>query len=91
MSIPDIIPISELRQDAAGVIRRMKAERRPVVITQHGRASAVLVSAEEFNRSEREREILRSLAIGEAEIAQGQGSDLAAVFEKARQVMGDRT
>ncbi len=89
-AVPEIIPISELRQDAAGIIKKLKASREPVFITQHGRASAVLVSAEEYRRSQREVDILRSLATGEREIAEGQGSDLTLVFEKARRLMGER-
>ncbi|MDZ4179733.1 MAG: type II toxin-antitoxin system prevent-host-death family antitoxin, partial [Coriobacteriia bacterium] len=38
-SLPAIIPISDLRQDAAGIIRRVAASDEPVVITQRGRAS----------------------------------------------------
>jgi prevent-host-death family protein len=42
--LPSIVPISDLRQDAAGIIKRVVATDEPVVITQRGRASAVLVS-----------------------------------------------
>ena len=89
-TVPDIIPISELRQDAAGIIKKMKMTRRPVFITQHGRASAVLVSAEEYRRYQREFEILRSLANGEREIAEGKGSEIDTVFAKARDLLGER-
>jgi|WetSurMetagenome_2_1015567.scaffolds.fasta_scaffold11695_6 prevent-host-death family protein len=40
-----IIPTSELRQDASGIVKRAASSGDPVFITQHGRASAVLVSA----------------------------------------------
>ena len=40
-SIPNIIPISDLRQDAAAVIKSANTQDEPVVITQRGRASAV--------------------------------------------------
>jgi prevent-host-death family protein len=89
-SVPDIIPISELRKNAAGIIKKMKSARQPVVITQHGRASAVLVSAEDYRQSQRESEILRSLANGEREIAEGKGSDLESVFAKVRELLGSR-
>lgn len=89
-TVPDIIPISELRQDAAGIIKKMKAARRPVFITQHGRASAVLMSADEYRQSQREFELLRSLANGEREIAEGKGSDLDTVFSNVRDMLGAR-
>ncbi len=39
-ALPEIIPISDLRQDTAGVIKRVTASKEPVVITQRGRVSA---------------------------------------------------
>ena len=43
-TVPDIVPISDLRQDASGVIKRAAASQQPVFITQRGRAAAVMVS-----------------------------------------------
>jgi prevent-host-death family protein len=83
-AMPNIIPISDLRQDTAGVIKRAAASDQPVFITQRGRASAVLVSSTAYERTQRELEILRMLARGEAEIAAGVGHDLDAVMDEAR-------
>ena len=60
--VPSIVPISDLREDAANILSRMKNSHEPVVITQRGRAAAVMVSIEEYERSTHEREILRLLA-----------------------------
>jgi len=86
-SLPAIIPISDLRQDAAGVIRRVTATDQPVVITQRGRASAVLVSAEAYERTQHENEILRILARGGAEITAGRGRDADDVMAEARALL----
>ncbi len=43
-AMPNIVPISELRQDASAIVKRASASGDPVFITQHGRASAVLVA-----------------------------------------------
>ena len=86
-ALPEIIPISDLRQDTAGVIRRVTASKEPVVITQRGRASAVLVSAETYERTQHENEILRILAKGDAEIAAGLGRDAADVMAEARSLL----
>ncbi|MDO9099770.1 MAG: type II toxin-antitoxin system Phd/YefM family antitoxin [Actinomycetota bacterium] len=83
-AMPNIIPISDLRQDTAGVIKRAAASDEPVFITQRGRASAVLVSSNAYQRTQRELEILHLLARGEAEIAAGVGYDLDEVMEEAR-------
>jgi prevent-host-death family protein len=72
-AMPAIVPISELRQDASSIIKQASASGDPVFITQHGRASAVLVSAGAYERTQRELEILRILAQGEVDIAAGNG------------------
>lgn len=81
--IPDIMPVTDLRQDAAAALKRVRASKEPLVITQRGRAAAVILSVEAYERGEHERHLLRLLARGEKEIAAGQGYDLDEVLEEA--------
>jgi len=81
--IPNIIPITDLRQDATAMVKRMTASGEPLVITQRGRAAAVMVSMEAYEHSQHELEILRLLARGEKEIEAGKGYDLDAVLAEA--------
>src|SRR5271167_3247939 len=48
---PSIIPVSDLRQDAARVLKKTRTSDEPVFITQRGRATAVLMSIDAFERS----------------------------------------
>jgi prevent-host-death family protein len=86
--VPNIIPVTDLRQDAAAALKRCKASRQPMVITQRGRAAAVLLSMEEYERGEHERQLLRLIARGEQEIAAGKGFDLDAVLADADEILG---
>ena len=88
-AIPSIIPISELRQDTAGVIKKMKATQEPVFITQRGRATAVLVSAQSYERTQYELGLLKALARGEAEAAAGKGVDLETVFKEVDAMLAE--
>lgn len=81
--VPNIIPVTDLRQDAARVLRRVRDSKEPVFITQRGRAAAVMLSTEAYERAEHDRELLRLLACGEKEIAAGKGYDLDAVLAEA--------
>jgi prevent-host-death family protein len=81
--IPTIIPVSDLRQDAARVLSDVKKSSEPVFITQRGRATAVLMSLDAFERSEAERELLLLLARGEKEITAGVGHTLDQVLAEA--------
>ena len=87
--VPDMIPVTDLRQDAAAALRRVRASKKPLVITQRGRAAAVMLSVQAYERSEHERQILRLLARGEREIARGKGHDLYAVLAEADDLLSE--
>ena len=87
--IPDIVPVSDFRQDAAAVLKRLRSGSGPLVVTQRGRAVAVMQSIEAYEKLERERELLRLLAAGEREIAAGEGYTLAAVMKEADALLRD--
>ncbi len=85
--VPEIVPVSDLRQDAAAVLKRLRESNDPVVVTQRGRAAAVLLSIEEYERKERDFEILSLLARGEKEIESDQGVDLDDVMAEASELL----
>ena len=89
--IPDIVPVTDLRQGAAAVLARLRKSSQPVVITQRGRAAAVMMSAESYERAESERQILKLLARGEREIAKGKGYDLDSVLKDADEVLAEQS
>lgn len=90
-AMPNIVPISDLRQDAAGVIKRASASNEPVFITQRGRAAAVVVSTQAYERTQHELALLRLLARGEAEIEAGVGHDLEDVLSEARALLAQES
>jgi prevent-host-death family protein len=87
--VPSIIPVSDLRQDAARVLKKTRTSDEPVFITQRGRATAVLMSIDAFERSASERELLLRLARGEKEIASGIGHDLDSVLAEADKLLAE--
>lgn len=87
--VPDMLPVTDLRQDAAGALKRLRASKQPLVITQRGRAAAVMLSIEAYERAEHERRLLKLLARGEREIAAGKGYDLRAVLADADALLSE--
>ena len=85
--VPDIVPVSDLRQGAADVLGRVRKTREPVIITQRGRAAAVMISMESYQQTELEREILKRIARGEQEAQAGKGHDLADVMADADELL----
>ena len=87
--VPAIVPVSDLRQDAARVLKNVKSSKEPLFITQRGRATAVLMSLDAYERGESERELLLLLARGEKEIAAGIGHSLDAVLAEADALLSE--
>ena len=81
--LSNIIPISDLRQDASNLLKKLKKSREPLIITQRGRATAVMIGVDAYEESEHEKELLRLLAKGEKEIEIGRGYDLDTVLAEA--------
>jgi len=81
--LSNIIPVSDLRQDAAKLLNRLRKSKEPLIITQRGRASAVIIGVDAYEEMEHEKELLRLLARGEREIEAGQGYDLDTVLAEA--------
>ncbi len=79
----NIIPVSDLRQDAAKVLKQLRNNKEPLIITQRGRATAVIIGVEAYEKSEHEKELLRLLAKGDREIEIGEGYDLDTVLAEA--------
>jgi len=81
--LANIIPVSDLRQNAANLLKKLNENNEPLIITQRGRAAAVLIGVEAYEKSEHEKELLRLLAKGDREVELGEGYDLNTVFAEA--------
>jgi len=88
-AVPSIIPVSELRQNTAGVIKKMKTTQEPVFITQRGRATAVLVTAAAYEKTQYELGLLKALAKGQAEVKAGFGVPLEVVLNEMDAILNE--
>lgn len=60
-----IIPITDLQRQAGQVLNSLSDSDEPVIVTQRGRASAVLISAERYAQIEEDLERLDELELAE--------------------------
>jgi prevent-host-death family protein len=79
----NILPVSDLRKDAAKVLKKLRDNKEPIIITQRGRAAAVIIGVEAYEKSEHDKVLLRLLARGDKEIEIGEGYDLDSVLAEA--------
>ena len=50
VSLLDVRPVSDLRQNMAEIMESIDNEKRPVILTKHGRGKYVLLSIENYNQ-----------------------------------------
>lgn len=81
------VSVTELGENPERVVRRVRGSKQPLMVTERGRAQAVLLGVEAFERNERERQILRELARGEREIASGRGFSLEKMLADADEIL----
>jgi prevent-host-death family protein len=88
-----IEPVTTLKTKSAELIRRAKETGQPIIITQNGKATAVLVDVEIFERQREALFLLRYLAAGEEEIRKGKGvphqKALRRFEKKLKELRGD--
>ena len=67
----DIEPLSEFRRKSADFVKRLKKEKNPIVLTQHGKSAAVLLDVTEYERISRKMELLEDLLEAKQQVEQG--------------------
>jgi prevent-host-death family protein len=79
-----IKPISYLKANAAEVLQELTAQRQPLIITQNGEAKAVIQDVASFEETQETLALLKILALGNSQVAQGKVKSLADVVKKLR-------
>lgn len=69
----DIKPLSEFRANVTSFIDEMKRNKRPLVITQHGKSSAVMLGVAEYEEMLEKLELLSDIQVAENQLRAGDG------------------
>jgi PHD/YefM family antitoxin component YafN of YafNO toxin-antitoxin module len=80
--LPDTCSVTDFRDNIADHLRDLRRSSRPRMITQNGKAAAVVLSPEQFEGYAAAREFMETVrAVEESrrELARGGGSEWAAV------------
>ncbi len=80
----DIRPVTEFRANTSAVLDQIRTTKRPVILTQHGHSSAVLLDVATYEELLDEVYLLRSIRRGEEELAGGEVVDHDEVELRAR-------
>ena len=84
--MPNIRPISDLRNNANEISEFCRREREPVYITKNGTGDMVIMSIEEYEKQQMLLALYGRLGEAEAEVAHGeQGEDFFLFAKKLRE------
>lgn len=75
-----IKPISYLKSHAAQIVKELGESRQPLVITQNGEATMVVIDVKSYEERENTLAMLKLLALGNGQIEQGRFRDAEDVF-----------
>lgn len=87
----NIVPIGEFKAHAAKMLLIVRDGDEPVVITQNGRATAVLISPAEYDRLTYREFVRRKIETGLAESEAGLGTDDADLDDWFASLTGETT
>lgn len=79
-----IKPISYLKANAAEVLQQLREERKPLVITQNGEATAVIQDVATYEQTQETLALLKILALGNQQVEQRKTKPLADVVKRLR-------
>lgn len=80
----DIRSLSDFRANAASYIERVKSKRRPLILTQHGKSSAVLMDVEDYQNLLDKIQLLEELSTARKELDKGEGISQDDFFKELR-------
>jgi prevent-host-death family protein len=79
-----IKPISYLKANAAEVLRELTELREPLVITQNGKATAVIQDVASFEETQETLALLKILALGNRQVEAGKTVAAGDVIRRLR-------
>ena len=80
-----IRPISYLKANAADIFRRLTERREPLVITQNGKAKAVIQDVASYEETQETMALLKILALGNRQIDEGKTMAASDIFRRIRE------
>ena len=77
-------PISYVKANAADLIRELKENGEPLVITQNGEATAVMQDVASYEATQETLALLKILALGRRQVEQGRTVSADEAFRRLR-------
>ena len=64
LDIKNIRPLTDFRNNMKEYISELKTNKKPIILTQHGKGTAVLLDAEKYQELQDQIDFMRKVALG---------------------------
>jgi len=75
----DVVPLGDMKVNPGKIVRRIDESGRPALLTSHGRGVAVVQALSDYEAAQDEREFMRAVVAGLADIDAGRVVPMAEV------------
>jgi prevent-host-death family protein len=75
----DVVSLGDMKVNPGKIVRRVDETGRPVLLTSHGRGVAVVQALSDYEAAQEEREFMRAIVAGLADVDAGRVVPLADV------------
>lgn len=82
--VESVISLSAFKSDASRLLREMQEHAEPLVLTQNGKATAIVEDYEEYRRRQQGLLMLKLVVQGESDVQQGKLTTQDAIFSALR-------
>jgi prevent-host-death family protein len=79
-----IQPLSHLKANAAEILQKLARDQQPLVITQNGKAAAVLQDLASYEQTQETMALLKILALGNTQVESGRVKPLVKAIAQVR-------
>jgi prevent-host-death family protein len=77
-----IEPLSAFRNKSADFVKRLKKDKQPIILTQHGKSAAVLMDVSEYERFITKMQMLEDLLEAKQQVEQGKTYSMSEAKER---------
>ena len=91
MASPKLKPVTDVKRHATAIIARARADRMPVLITERGRSTAVLLDVASYEALLQRISVLEGIARGERAFAEGRTVNHTDARKRLGRWLGDRS
>jgi len=87
LSVKNIRPLTDFRNKMKEYINELNENKKPILLTQHGKSAAVLLHAEKFQEMQDQIELMRKIATGLEEYKSDSVHSVAKTFEEIDKII----